>query len=106
MGIRSPWKCQNSEHFKENADCHTSDIGHWFAMTVLFAFSVSKCLLEQVPHLRCRLLLYLVGGVGVGGEGEACAAVTQHTGHGLDIDSVLQGKGGANRAPSGAEEAR
>ena len=31
--------------------------------------------------------------MGVGGEGESGAAVSQHTGHGLDIDSVLQGQG-------------
>ena len=54
---------------------------------------LSERLFQQVPHLCRRLFLYLVGGVGVGGEGEACTAVTQHTGHGLDIDSVLQGKG-------------
>ena len=31
--------------------------------------------------------------MGVGGEGESGTAVSQHTGHGLDIDAVLQGKG-------------
>ena len=31
--------------------------------------------------------------MGVGSEGESSAAVTQHTGYGLDIDSVLQGQG-------------
>ncbi len=31
--------------------------------------------------------------MGVGGKGEAGAAVAQHTGHGLDINSVLQGEG-------------
>ena len=31
--------------------------------------------------------------MGVGGEGESGAAVSQHAGYGLYIDSVLQGKG-------------
>ncbi len=31
--------------------------------------------------------------MGVGGKGEPGAAVPQHAGYGLDIDSVLQGKG-------------
>ena len=30
----------------------------------------------------------------VGSKGESGAAVTQHTGHGLDIDPILQGEGG------------
>ena len=30
--------------------------------------------------------------MGVGGQGESGAAVSQHTGHGFDIDAVLQGK--------------
>ena len=31
--------------------------------------------------------------MGVGGKGESGAAVSQHTGHGLDIDAILQGEG-------------
>ena len=58
-----------------------------------FCIFVSECLLQQIPHRCRRLFLYLVGGVGVGGESEACAAVSQHAGHGFYIDSVLQGKG-------------
>ena len=58
-----------------------------------YAFLESECLLQQVSHFRRRLLLYLVRGMGVGGKGESGAAVSQHAGYGLDIDSVLQGKG-------------
>ena len=57
------------------------------------AFVVLECLLQQVPHRCCCLFLYLVGGMGVGGEGEPGTAVPQHAGYSLDIDSVLQGKG-------------
>ena len=31
--------------------------------------------------------------MGIGGKGESGAAMTQHAGYSLDIDSVLQGKG-------------
>ena len=53
----------------------------------------SERLFQQVSHLGCCLFLYLVRGMGVGGEGESGAAVSQHAGHGFDIDSVLQGQG-------------
>ena len=32
--------------------------------------------------------------MGIGVQGEACGEVTQHTGHRLDIHSILQGDGG------------
>ena len=55
------------------------------------ALVASECLLQQISH-RCRcLFLHLVRGVGVGGKGESGAAMTQHAGYSLDIDSVLQG---------------
>ena len=57
------------------------------------AFLVSERLLQQAFHLCRCLLLHLVRGMSVGGEGESSTAVTQHAGYGLDIDSVLQGKG-------------
>ncbi len=57
------------------------------------AYVGSECLFQQVPHLCRCLFLYLVRGMGVGGKGEPGAAVAQHAGYGLDIDSVLQGKG-------------
>jgi len=57
------------------------------------AFVISECLLQQVPHLCCRLFLYLVRSMGVGGEGESGAAVPKYAGYGLDIDAILQGKG-------------
>ena len=38
---------------------------------------VSERLLQQTPHLGCCLFLHLVCGVGVGGEGEPGAAVSQ-----------------------------
>ena len=31
--------------------------------------------------------------MGIGGKGESGAAVPQHAGYGLDIDTVLQGEG-------------
>jgi len=52
---------------------------------------MSECLFQQIVHLCRCLFLYLVRGVGVGGEGESGAAVSQHTGYGFYIDSVLQG---------------
>ena len=61
-------------------------------LSTRFPLLGSECLLQQVSHLCRCLLLYLVGGMGVGGEGESCTAVSQHAGHGLDIDSVLQSK--------------
>ena len=57
------------------------------------AFVASERLLQQASHLCRCLFLHLVRGTGVGGKGESGAAVTQHTGYGLDIDSVLQGEG-------------
>ena len=57
------------------------------------AFWVSERLLQKASHLCRCLLLYLVGGVGVGSEGEPGTAVPQHAGYGLYIDSVLQGEG-------------
>ncbi len=54
---------------------------------------MSECLFLQISHLRRSLFLHLVCGMGVGGEGESSTAVAQHAGYGLDIDSVLQGKG-------------
>jgi len=54
---------------------------------------MSECLFQQIVHLCRCLFLYLVRGVGVGGEGESGAAVSQHTGYGFYIDSVLQGEG-------------
>ncbi len=54
---------------------------------------MSECLFQQAPHLCCSLFLYLICGVGVGGEGESCTAMPQHTGYGLYIDALLQGKG-------------
>ena len=64
-----------------------------FLQSTRFLFVRLECLFQQVPHLCRRLFLYLVRGVGVGGQGEPGAAVTQHAGYGLDIDSVLQGQG-------------
>ena len=32
------------------------------------------------------------GGVGVGGQGEACAAVAQHGGYGFHVYTILQGQ--------------
>ena len=55
--------------------------------------SFSERLLQQVPHLGRRLFLHLVRSMGVGGEGKSGAAVSQHTGYGFHIDSVLQGEG-------------
>ncbi len=50
-------------------------------------------MLQQISHLCRCLFLYLVCSMGVGGKGESGAAVSQHTGYGLYIDSVLQGEG-------------
>ena len=58
-------------------------------MALFYTFGVSEYLLQQVSHLCRCLLLHLVCSVGVGGKGESGAAVTQHAGYGLDIDSVL-----------------
>ena len=33
VGIRSPVKMSVTMQFLGNTDCHTSDVGHWFAMT-------------------------------------------------------------------------
>ena len=60
---------------------------------ILFILLVLDGLLQQVSHLCRRLLLHLIRSMGVGGEGESGTAVTQHAGHGFDIDSVLQGQG-------------
>ena len=57
------------------------------------AFVISERLFQQVSHFCRCLFLYLVRGMGVGGKGESSAAVSQHAGYGLDIDSVLQGEG-------------
>ena len=35
----------------ENADCHTSDIGHWFAMTAFFPFYALLTQFRHVQHL-------------------------------------------------------
>ena len=59
--------------------------------TRYFVFVILECLLQQVSHRCCRLFLHLVRSVGIGGKGESGAAMTQHAGYSLDIDSVLQG---------------
>ena len=61
--------------------------------TRYFVFVILERLLQQVSHRCRRLFLHLVRGMGVGGKGESGAAVPQHAGYGLDIDSVLQGQG-------------
>lgn len=63
------------------------------SLATAYPFSVSECLLQQISHLCCRFFLYLVRGVGIGSKGESGTAVTEHTGYGLDIDAILQGKG-------------
>jgi hypothetical protein len=47
---------------------------------------------DQISHDGCCLVLGCGDGVGVGGQGEARAAVAQHGGDGFYIDAVLQGQ--------------
>ena len=61
--------------------------------SIFFVLDLSECLLQQIPHFCRRLLLHLVRSMGVGGEGETCAAEAQHTGHRFYIYAVLQGEG-------------
>ena len=49
---------------------------------------------HETPHGLGRLILLLLGGVGVGAEGEPGVVVTQHGGDGLDVHAVLKGQGG------------
>ena len=44
---------------------------------------------DEGPHLFRRFFLHLIGGVGVGVQGEACTEVAQHTGYRFHIHAVL-----------------
>jgi len=45
---------------------------------------------HEVVHDFRRLILHLVGGVGVGAQGEACVVVAQHAGDGLHVYAILE----------------
>lgn len=64
-----------------------------FAVRPVFCFLVLDRLFQQASHLCRCLFLHLACSVGVGGQCEPGAAVSQHAGHGFDINSILQGKG-------------
>ena len=49
---------------------------------------------KKISHGLSGFFLCRGGDVGVGVQGEACGEVTQHTGHRLDVYSVLEGDGG------------
>ena len=49
---------------------------------------------HEAAHGFRRLVLHLPSGVGVGAEGEARVVVPQHTGHRLDVHTVLQSQRG------------
>ena len=48
---------------------------------------------QYISHSLGGFFLCRGGDVGVGVQGEACGEVTQHTGHRLDIHTVLEGNG-------------
>ena len=66
------------------------------------SWSFTAFLLATKPNLHTQdisnglscFLLCRGGDMGIGVQGEACGEVTQHTGHGLDIHTVLEGNGG------------
>ena len=49
---------------------------------------------EDIPHRLCRLALSGAGHMGVGIQSKTGGEVPQHTGHRLDVHSILQGQGG------------
>ena len=53
-------------------------------------FRLLHGLRHKAAHFLRGVLLHLPGGVGVGGEREACVVMSQHAGNRLDVDAVLQ----------------
>ena len=66
----------------------------WCFSMLLGCVCRSHHLSHEAAHGFRRLILHLTGGVGVGAEGEACVVVAQHTGHRLDVHTVLKCKRG------------
>ena len=58
VGIRSPVKMSVTMQFLGNTDCHTSDVGHWFAMTETDVVSslqraIARCNKHESPIAKC-----------------------------------------------------
>lgn len=57
-------------------------------------FSALHDLFHDISHGLSGIILFLPRGMSVGAEGKTSVVVAQHTGHGFDIHTILQGCSG------------
>lgn len=74
-------------------DTRAPDRKYFFLSSVFFFLPLSN-LFHEATHNGRRLVLFLASGVGVDAEDEARIEMVQHTGHGFDIHTILQGCSG------------